>query len=429
MRLSYAHAARRPRCKLRPGMLRGAFRFCEIPLASTPRDSVPYARLSAFYFVYFAYVGAFTPFFSLYLQRDLALTGVEIGVILAAMALARILVPLLAGPWADRSGHRAGMLRASMVLGAIAWTGAFFADSFFGVLLLIGVFSAALAPVMPIFEGITFSHVRDHAGRYGPVRLWGSIGFVVTVLAIGPLLDLYPIRLLLWLLLAILVVGALMAFSVPEPVAVSRAAERGSAWRVLAKPPVAMLFIACFLMSVAHGPLYGFYSIHLAQTGYSKTAVGVLWSLGVVAEIFVFLWSPRLFRRFSSEAILKFAFACAILRFAAIGWLAESVTVIVIAQLLHAATFGAHHAASIGLVIAWFGDGRRASGQALYGSLTYGAGSLLGSLLSGVLWDSVGAAWTFTAASLVGAAGLAVLLRARRLAPPDSSPLPAGQQA
>jgi len=395
-----------------------------VPIVS----SVPYVRLSAFYFAYFAYVGAFTPFFSLYLQRDLALPGVEIGIILAVMALARILVPLLVGPWADRSGHRAGMLRISMALGAIAWTGALVADSFIGMLVVIGVFSAVIAPVMPIFEGITFSHVRDHPGRYGPVRLWGSIGFVITVLAVGPLLDMYPIRLLLWLLLAVLVSGALMAFSVPEPVAVSHAAERGGVWRVLARPQVAALFTACFLMSVAHGPFYGFYSIYLAQAGYSKTAVGVLWSLGVVAEIFVFLLSPRLFRRFSSETLLKFAFACAVLRFAAIGWLADSVSVIVIAQLLHAATFGAHHAASIGLVSAWFGDGRRASGQALYGSLTYGAGGMLGSLLSGVLWDSVGPAWTFTAASLAGAAGLAVLLRTRHLTPRAGSIESAGQQ-
>jgi len=390
---------------------------------------VPYARLSGFYFVYFAYVGAFVPFFTLYLERDLRLPGVEIGIILSVMALARILVPLLVGPWADRRGHRAGVLRVSMLLGAIAWTGAFITDSFIGMLFLIGVFSAVMAPVMPIFEGITFSHVRDHPGRYGPVRLWGSIGFVVTVLAVGPLLDIYPIRLLLWLLLAILACGALVVFSVPEPVAVSHSAERGGALRVLAQPQVAALFAACFLMSVAHGPFYGFYSIHLAAAGYSKTAVGVLWSLGVVAEIFVFLWSPRLFRRFSSETLLKFAFVCAIVRFASIGWLADWVSVIVIAQLLHAATFGAHHAASIGLVSAWFGDGRRASGQALYGSLTYGAGGMLGSLASGVLWDTVGPAWTFTAASLAGAAGLAVLVRARQLSPPAAELVPAsGQQ-
>lgn len=391
-------------------------------------SSVPYVRLSAFYFAYFAYVGAFTPFFSLYLQRELALPGVEIGIILSVMALARILVPLVVGPWADRSGHRSGVLRVSMVLGAITWAGAFAADSFIGMLLLIAVFSSVVAPVMPIFEGITFSHVRDHPGRYGPVRLWGSIGFVVTVLVVGPLLDIYPIRLLLWLLLAVLVTGALMAFSVPEPVAVSHSADRGDVWQVLAKPQVAALFTACFLMSVAHGPFYGFYSIHLAQAGYSKTAVGMLWSLGVVAEIFVFLWSPRLFRRFSSETLLKFAFACAILRFASIGWFADSVIIIVIAQLLHAATFGAHHAASIGLVSAWFGDGRRASGQALYGSLTYGAGGMIGSLVSGVLWDAVGPAWTFTFASLAGAAGLAVLVRARRIAPPPETARVPGQQ-
>jgi len=166
------------------------------------------------------------------------------------------------------------------------------------------------------------------------------------------------------------------------------------------------LLAACFFMSVAHGPLYTFYSIYLADHGYSKATVGMLWSLGVVAEIGVFLLAPRIFARWSTGAVLVCSFACAVLRFAAIGWGVESLPVLVAAQLLHAGSFGSYHAAALGQVSRWFPGGRRSRGQALYMSLSFGAGGMVGGLGAGLAWDSIGPAWTFTAASVCAALGL-----------------------
>ena len=103
-------------------------------------------------------------------------------------------------------------------------------------------------------------------------------------------------------------------------------------------------------MQVAHGALYAFYSIYLESAGYSKSVIGLLWMLGVVAEVAVFFWLPQLMRRFSLRALLIASFVSAALRFAAIGWAADLLAVLVAAQLLHAATFGSFHAASIATV-------------------------------------------------------------------------------
>jgi PPP family 3-phenylpropionic acid transporter len=159
-------------------------------------------------------------------------------------------------------------------------------------------------------------------------------------------------------------------------------------------------------MSAAHGALYIFYSIYLAEHGYSKSLVGGLWSLGVLAEIAVFYYMSRLMRRFGLRVILLASFAAASVRFLMIGWGVESLAVIVLAQLLHGLTFGAYHAASITAVNCWFPGRSQARGQALYSSLSFGAGGLLGGLLSGWMWDGVGAALTFTLSTAFALLGL-----------------------
>ncbi|MGC1518477.1 MAG: MFS transporter, partial [Azonexus sp.] len=180
---------------------------------------------------------------------------------------------------------------------------------------------------------------------------------------------------------------------------------------ILRQPRVRALLAACFAMSAAHGALYVFYSIHLANHGYSKAEVGGLWSLGVLAEIVVFMLMTRLSRRYSLRVLLLASFAAAILRFLLIGWGVESAVVMILAQLLHGLTFGAYHAAAIAAINLWFPGRAQGRGQALYSSISFGAGGLLGGLISGWTWDSFGAGWTYTLASVFAVGGFALVWR------------------
>jgi len=156
---------------------------------------------------------------------------------------------------------------------------------------------------------------------------------------------------------------------------------------------------------VAHGALYAFYSIYLEAAGYSKAMIGALWTLGVVAEVVVFLRLPQLMRRFSLRALLLASFLCAAVRFAAIGWAVELLAVLAVAQLLHAATFGVFHAASIAAVHRLFPGRIAGRGQAIYTSLTYGVGGAAGTLIAGWTWGALGAEASFAISALFGAAG------------------------
>lgn len=375
------------------------------PLSTNP---VPYWRLSAFYFAYFAQVGAAAPYFSLYLA-SLGLAAAQIGVLLSLGPLMRVVGPSVWGWAADRTERRARIISITLAFGGTCFAGFFFIDAFWGMfalLLAIGFFTSAS---MPLTESLTLSHLRGAISRYGSIRLWGSVGFIVTVTLVGYALDSLPMASLLWMVLATYALGWLCALAVPDAHAGAGHAEPEPVWTIVRRPEVAALLGACFLMSLAHGPLYAFFSLYLVDHGYSKAAVGWMWSFGVIAEIIVFLLMPALLRRYSLTGILLVCFAATVLRFLMIGWGVDSAPVLFAAQLLHGLSFGAYHAAAVTVIHRWFQGAHQVRGQAIYLSVSFGAGGVLGSMLSGLGWESIGPAWTFSAAALAALAGYVLL--------------------
>lgn len=161
-------------------------------------------------------------------------------------------------------------------------------------------------------------------------------------------------------------------------------------------------------MQLAHGPYYTFFSIHLEALGYSRSFIGLMWALGVVAEILLFLGMARLLERFSLRQVLLASFLIAALRWVLLGQFADHLAVLLIAQLMHAATFGSFHAAAIHFVQRSFGHRQQGQGQALYASLS-GIGGALGALYAGYAWSGLGPSWSFAIASLAALAAAVII--------------------
>jgi MFS transporter, PPP family, 3-phenylpropionic acid transporter len=379
-------------------------------------------RLATFYFVYFLMLGGVAPYFSLYL-RKLGFSAVHIGVLLALMPLARVFAPTAWAWIADHQGARRPLVRMTTAAAALSCAGLLVANSFgalFAVILVLNVFWCA---ALPMVEATTMGHLKGRLGDYGRIRVWGSISFVLSVVAIGQLLDHTGILWLPVMLVALFSLCAAAAWALPVDQVPPHHEEHIPLRQIMRRPEVVALFAACFLMALAHGPYNTFYSIHLVENGYSKSWVGWLWALSVVAEVFVFLLMPRLMQRFTIPSIISFSLGCAVLRFLVIGWAAGSVVLMAVAQLMHAATFGAHHAAALAAIHHLFRGRTQARGQALYTSIGFGAGGALGGLASGWLWQHAGPGLTFTFAS--GAALLALLVVVGRLRPAALAHLPA----
>ena len=169
---------------------------------------------------------------------------------------------------------------------------------------------------------------------------------------------------------------------------------------VLSQRQVVALLTVCFLMQASHGPYYTFYSIYLQDHGYTRSAIGQLWALGVIAEIAVFLVMPRLVPRFGLRALLLSSLSLAVLRWLLIAYFVDSAWILIIAQLLHAATFGVYHGAAIQLIHRYFRGRHQGRGQALYSSLSFGAGGAVGALYSGYTWAVGGGVISFGAAAV-----------------------------
>jgi PPP family 3-phenylpropionic acid transporter len=218
--------------------------------------------------------------------------------------------------------------------------------------------------------------------------------------------------------LLILFAGLWMAsLAIPERAVVERHTDQRPILRVVARPRVVALLVICFLVQASHGPYYAFYSIYLKELGHSGTVIGLLWGLGVFAEVLIFLMVPRLLLRFGARRLMMVTLALSTCRWLLIGHVANHTLALLLAQVLHAFSFGLYHTVAIYLIHQFFTGAHQGRGQAIYSSLSFGAGGALGNLAAGFLWTSWGPEGTYTVAAGLSAAGLGVAWRWLRTDP------------
>ncbi|HEY6354770.1 MAG TPA: MFS transporter, partial [Burkholderiaceae bacterium] len=191
-------------------------------------------------------------------------------------------------------------------------------------------------------------------------------------------------------------------------------AAPAGALAVLRRPEVAWFFAGVFLTVLAHVSLYAFFSLFAVSFGMSETAIGLLWSVGVLVEI-VFFWTQgHWFERLSMHNWLLLAALVAALRFGAMAAFGSFMVVLLLTQLTHAVTFAAQHAACITLVARYFPGRLRGRGQALYTTLGYGLSGVVGGVAGGALierWGYPAVFWASSGAALLSAL---CLLHSRR---------------
>jgi PPP family 3-phenylpropionic acid transporter len=336
---------------------------------------------------------------------------------MSMLQVMRIFSPNLWGWQADRTGKRIPIVRMAAFLSAAAYIGVFFGSQFYWLVVVMMLMSFFWSACLPLVEATTLSHLEGRIDKYGQIRSWGSLGFIIAVVGLGQILDHAPIRFILIAVLGFLLGILFFSWIVPEAEPLSHETDALPVKAILKKSEVLALFSSCLLMAAAHGPYYTFFSIYLVSHGYLKSSVGWLWGLGVICEIGVFFMMPAIMRHFTLKSILAFSLSCAVLRFFLIGWHVDSLLLIVTAQALHAATFGAHHAASMAAVHHFFRGKHQAKGQSFYTSLAYGVGGTMGALGGGYVWGALGSQAAFGLASLFALAGLVILLWKFRLSP------------
>ena len=379
----------------------------------------------ALWCAYFATVGLFNPYAPLWFQ-SLGFSTVVIGLIASLQSWTRVLAPYAWGWFGDHSGRRVELIRLaaaaalcfSLLLAGLPWLSL----AVLPVALVTAVLFLANGGVVPLAEA-TLAHTLHNeqgvdAAKYGRVRVWGSVGFIVAVLVFGALLEGVGIQAFPAFVAAMYALLVWAAWRLPPSQAgVVHDEPAPPLLPLLRQPAVAWFFASAFFTVLAHTSLYAFFSLYLVHLGFGKAAVGVFWAVSVAAEIVFFWFQGHWFKRWSAHGWLQCVGWVTALRFAATAGAevglatAAGTAVLVLAQLSHAITFATHHTACITLVDAHFPGRLRGRGQALYSMLGYGLPGVVGGVAGGWLIDHAGYAAVFWAAA---AMGVAAALCARR---------------
>jgi PPP family 3-phenylpropionic acid transporter len=351
----------------------------------------PFAALSA---SYFAHIGFFNPYLPLWL-KDLGFSITVIGLLTAVQAATRVLAPYGWGWLSDHTGERVKLLRfcagAALVCsaglwvpGGVGWIAV--------VLLLMFIHTSAM---MPMSEAALAHLVSTDQGfdsrRYGRVRLWGSLGFLVTVFVAGAWFESYGMQSFPAWSIGSLVLLNLSVWWLPNRKEIAHHdEERPPVMAVLRQRQVQWFFATVFFHVLSHIGIYVFFSLYLDELGYSKTMIGVLWAVSVGAEIVWFFTQSRWLPTFS---LSKWMFICSsamVVRMVLTTWATDWLWALLLAQVLHALTFATQHTACIALLSHHFPGRLRGRGQALYASIGYGVPGVLGALAGGALSDAYG---------------------------------------
>jgi len=361
---------------------------------------------------YFAAIGLFNPYAPLWYQ-SLGMPVVAIGFLVSLQSWTRLFAPYAWGALADRSGRRVALIRLATLLTFIAGLGFLLPAQAATLAVSTFLMFAFNAAVVPLTETVVAAQLVTESGgmdarKYGHVRVWGSVGFLISVLLAGWWFQHFGMGLFAGTVLVLLALVVLAAFRLPQrQVQPSAHEDTPPLASVMRRPEVRWFFAGVFLTVLAHCSVYAFFSLYLDSLGHSKPVVGVLWGVSVVVEIAWFTFQGRVLERGSLHRWLLAAALLSALRFGVTAGLGASLLALVLAQCLHALTFAAQHTACIALVSRYFPGRLRGRGQALYSVLGYGFSGVLGSVGGGWMasaWGYSSVFWAGMVAALLAAA-------------------------
>jgi PPP family 3-phenylpropionic acid transporter len=375
-------------------------------------------RYSLFYFWYYAGLGAFSPYIGRFVDA-LGHSGYVLGLMLALWYGSRVLGPPAWTAIVSR-GHKPGAwLLLGCVLTLIMCAGFSVFHGALGLCVVMALFGLAVNPLLPQFEAMTLDALGERSAEYGRIRVWGSIGFLLVASSYGWLLDRVGAVQFPWLVLPLYL--ALVLAALPHRRATPPQDERPHPQlaQLLRRPGIPRFLLVALLMQMGFGAFYVFYTLHMQAAGHSGLVIGLLWGTGVLSEILMFWWTPRLFARHGAHTLLSFCLAVTVLRWALTALFPQQLGLMFAVQVLHAFSFAVFQSCCMRQMAHSFPGRDGAAGQALLYSVSSGVGGVLGALLSSALWEWRGGAAAFLGAALVAAlAWIVYALRPRLLTSP-----------
>lgn len=368
-------------------------------------------RLSGFYFGYYAMIGIFMPYWNLYLEH-LHFDYQQIGWLASIGIITRFFAPFMWGWIADKTAKRMLLIQIACAVECLIWLTIFIIQpKFQSIALLMFIFSFFQNAILAQFESVTAFYLAEQRKQhYAKIRKWGSIGFIFGVFMVGILLDYFNIDILPILLLIVGFLVFLWSLSIAEPSLAPTAQTQLEPIMPILKQPIVYLFFSIqFLLLFSHAPFYSFYSNYLNYLEYNKTQIGILWSLGVIAEIIMFTIAKYFFQRFNLSILIAMCLIFTGIRWIIVGLFSKHFIIQIFAQMIHAFSFGLFHLIAMNIINEYFSAQQQGRAQALY-STTWGFGVAFGSILTGYFWHHLGGEVIFMIAGFISLLTIILLL-------------------
>ncbi len=353
--------------------------------------------ISACYFFFFAILGVMVPYLGVFFENR-GFNAQEIGFLLAILMATRIIAPNVWAMVADRTGMRAQLVKWGAAAAAVSYLTFFYNGSFTYLAVSLAIYTFFWNAILAQLEVITLETLGENTSRYGSIRSFGSLGYLVFVVAVGFAISAWGTEILPYVGMTLFIGLLLSTLPLPSERVVTK--HRVDKPKLVLDKALFWFLASATLLQMSAGPFYGFFVLYLKQSGYSEALAGIYVALGVLAEILMFMLAPRLLGRFGGNRLLIVSLGFTTVRWLLMAYFVESYILLGVSQLLHGFTFGLVHAASIQFVHRHFDISHRSKGQALYASLSFGVGGALGTWLCGMIWgDGSGAslAWIVAA--------------------------------
>lgn len=382
-----------------------------------------FTRLSSNYFFYFAILGLISPYLSVFLDGK-GFSSLELGEIFAILTATKIVAPSLWAILADKTGQQLFIIRLGALLALLSFLLLFWLNSYWPISFCLALFSLFWTAILPQLEALTLNSVRHSSKIYARIRLWGSIGFVALAVFAGEVMEYYQQldstnHYIASFTDAFVLMGSIILLCLFISTLAIKPQRTVNKTHILALPIKSKLltsrfmifFVAGVLLQISFGPYYGFFALFLRDLSYSGLAIGLLISLGVIAEILVFIFASSFFKSYSLKALLVFSLAATALRWFLVAFYAQSLWLLAFTQLLHAASFALFHSASMVFIGEHFTRCQQSRGQGVYLGGVYGVGGAIGAYVAGALWlDGLGATTAFLTAGIVALVAALLML-------------------
>lgn len=386
----------------------------------TQRSNIQILKVGGIYFGYYLALGSFMPYINLYFQR-LGMSGTEIGMVTALQVIVLTATTLSWGALADRYRIHKWIMCVALFLTPLAILMVSRSSEFDEIVVWMLVFAFFTSPIVPLIDSLAVDVAQTRGGSFGGARVWGSIGYSISSIVIGSLVENRDIRILFYGYAVFMWLGFLIALFQPKRMLQAPRMSFATHFRGFLRLDLILFLLSAFLLATSFSAVNSFFSIYMDWIEAGESLIGLAWSAGAWMEIPMMLLTGVLIKKFGSTKVLSASFMLFALRWLLYSYIRQPEIALAV-QLLHGVSFSLYMVASVAFVSQKAPIGLGATAQALLNMATWGLGSIVGSLAGGYTYEQYGLPVMFRVLFGFAIAGLLLFLVSSRLGKESGTP-------